>query len=215
MDPSKKEDLSALSDQYNDPSSLMAKKVQRVAFLLKGGRRLLDVGMGPGAFIKVVDGKFAEVFATDLDDEAIELCKNNLKGSKSKIKLFKSDMSQIKQKLGDMNFNCITCLDVLEHISFEDAKLFMKDVYNMLEDDGIFVFTGPGFFEKIKIAMGERPQHLHSHSPRGWKKLIESSGLEVFRVETIQYPLLDWKILRERLPFFGMCCLIMARKPRV
>ncbi len=92
----------------------------------------------------------------------------------------------------------------------EDCKKTLQIVSNLLSNDGTFIFTGPGIFDKIRIYLG-RSHHLHPHSSYGWKKIIKDASLRVCSVETVEFPVIHSEFLRRRVHLLGQCCLIVAK----
>ena len=123
-----------------------------------------------------------------------------------------ADLDNLLEVFKNKRFDCITCLDVLEHVEIEKSKKALNDIYILLKDEGTFIFTGPGIFGKIFIFLGLSPTHLHSHSSYGWKKMIERAGFKILTVETVEFPIIHSNFLRKKLHIFGKCCLIVSKK---
>jgi len=173
------------------------------------GDYLLDICAGTGELTEAVRHNFGHVIAVDRDDDSIALLKKRLE-KYDNCRVYKCDIGGIPGLA--KKFDCITCLDVLEHIEEGECKLAVRTIYDMLNRDGMFIFTGPGVFEKIRILLGRSPTHRHSHSSYGWKKMIEGAGFKIIGLETVEFPLIRSEFLRKKLHLFGMCCLIVAIK---
>ena len=200
-----------LAKEYGDPRSLSYKKLIILDKFVEKGNKLLDIGIGVGEWIELEKYKFDLVYGIDNDANAIEICNRRFIRDKN-IFIKQGSMENVNELVDEGPFDCITCLDVLEHVDLNKAKLSLDLIYDMLEEDGTFIFSGPGIFEKIKIFLGKSPSHIHSHSSYGWKKLIEESGFSVSMVETVEFPIFKSDLLRLKLHLFGKCCIIIAGK---
>ncbi len=206
-----KEDHESLRSQYLDPNSLMYKKLRIVDIYINDGESLLDIGSGVGELIELEKQKFGKIYGIDVDEESVEICHKRFKDDK-KICIMQGDINDLGNLFKDKKFDCVTCLDVLEHIKVKECKKALNNIYNILKENGKFIFTGPGIFEKIRIFGGRSPTHLHSHSSYGWERMIEMAGFNVINVETVEFPLIHNDFLRKKLHIFGKCCLIVAKR---
>ena len=187
--PDNKENYELLQLQYSDPDSLMC----------------------IGELIELEKQKFVRIYGIDADKEAVGICRKRLK-EEGNIYLRQGSIGDLNDLFQDKKFNSITCLDVLEHIKLEECKNALSNIYKLLNDDGNFIFTGPGVFEKVRIFLGRSPTHLHSHSSYGWRKMIERAGFYAVNVETEGFPIFRSDFFRKRIHVLGKCCLIIAKK---
>lgn len=194
------------------PDTLMYKKYERVATIIIGGDSLLDIGCGTGELIERVKDKFGIIFGIDVDNGALRICNKKFSNYKN-IKISKQDIVEIG-KCPRTRFDYITALDVLEHLDLVSTKKSLSTISNLLKDGGKFIFTGPNWYDKIRIRAGNT-WHKHSHSSLGWKKLIESGGFKVIHIETIEFPILHSEFLRKYLHLFGKCVCIVAEKQMI
>lgn len=201
----------SLHSEYLDSSSLMYKKIRIVDSYMNGGDSFLDIGAGTGELIELEKHKFEKIYGIDIDEESVEVCYKRFEKNQN-IYIIQSGIDNLKNLFEDEKFDCITCLDILEHIEVGRCRKALNNIYNIVKDDGKFIFTGPGVFEKVRILLGRSPTHLHSHSSYGWKRMIERTGFNVINVETVEFPILHSDVLRKRLHIFGKCCLIVAEK---
>jgi len=206
-----KENYKSLASEYRDLNSLMYKKLRIVDSYINGGKTLLDVGVGVGELIELEKQKFERIYGIDADKESVEICHKRFENDEN-IRTIEGNITDLKNLFQDKKFDCIACLDILEHIKVGESKKALNNIYNLLRDGGRFIFTGPGVFEKVKILLGRSPMHLHSHSSYGWGGMIEKAGFEVITVETVEFPLFHSDFLRKKLHLFGKCCLIIAEK---
>lgn len=209
--PNTRVNFESLKQGYLDPNNLQCKKLIVVDQYIPKSTSLLDIGAGTGEFINLEFHKFVEIYGVDVDPESLKICREKFKNKKN-VYLFESDLKNLNSIFSNNKFDCVTCLDVLEHIELHECKTVLRNIYNITNDNGLFIFTGPGIFEKIRIFMGMSPTHLHSHSSYGWKKLIEEAGFEVLSVETVEFPFVNNYFLRRNVHIFGKCCTIVSKK---
>jgi 2-polyprenyl-3-methyl-5-hydroxy-6-metoxy-1,4-benzoquinol methylase len=200
-----------LHSEYMDPTSESYKKLRIVDRFLDKGDLLLDIGIGTGDLIELEKNKFNKIYGLDLEQESIELCKKRFENY-ADIQIFQENIIKIPELFHQEKFDCCTCLDVLEHIEEKNIPDILLAINRCLKENGVFIFSGPGIFEKLRIILGRSPTHIHSHSSYVWKKMIKSAGFEIIHIETVNFPLLNSDFLRKRCHLFGICCIIVAIK---
>lgn len=201
----------SLQLEYLDPNSLVYKKLRIIDNYMDKSHSLLDIGVGTGELIKLEKQKFDLIYGIDVDEESAEAC-IELFEKEDHIRILHGNIDILDSSLSNIKFDYITCLDVLEHIEMNSCGEYLTKIYNLLEDEGIFLFSAPGIFEKIRIFMGKSPTHLHSHSSYGWKKMIQEAGFNVLSIETVEFPMIHSDFLRKNIHIFGKCCLIVSKK---
>jgi 2-polyprenyl-3-methyl-5-hydroxy-6-metoxy-1,4-benzoquinol methylase len=211
MNSSAREDYKHLGSQYDDPRSLMYRKLRLVDSFVEGGDKLLDVGVGTGEWIDLEKDKFKVIYGLDVDTDSIDICRKKFLGRKN-IHLINCDLRSLNNSFDIGDFDYITCLDVLEHIPESAVREVLHCIYSLMRPDGRLIFTGPGIFEKARIALGRSPTHLHSHSSYGWQSLLRKAGFEIIWTESVEFPVIHSDVLRKQAHLFGKCCVIVAEK---
>lgn len=209
--PQKRVNYDSLSHQYDDPGSLVYKKLRIVDSYVTGGKSLLDFGSGTGDFIDFERRKFDNIYGVDSDEGSIEICHNRFKNDVN-VQILQNSGDDLANTFDDTKFDYITALDVLEHVQIEESRKLLRSFYFLLDDGGKFIFTGPGIFEKIRIKTGRSPTHVCSHSSYGWAALIRSVGFQIVSIESVEFPVIQSSFLRKRLHLLGKCCVIQAKK---
>jgi SAM-dependent methyltransferase len=199
-----------LEKEYSDPTSLGYKKIHLINTLIPEGGRLLDIGMGTGALLSLRVGRHQQIIGIDNDDTSVAICKEKF-GNNPEVEVTNAGISDIKNRVKG-TFSCITCLDILEHIDEKDVAPSLQNIFSLLAEDGIFIFSGPGMFEKIRIFLGRSPTHLHSHTPHGWSRYVQNAGFKILDVQSVEYPVIHSEFLRKKFPIFGKCCVIVGQK---
>jgi cyclopropane fatty-acyl-phospholipid synthase-like methyltransferase len=120
-----------LEEAQRNKLDLVCEKIQ-----LKHKEKMLDIGCGWGT-LGIHASKFfnAEVTGVSISKEQLEWARHKAK---------EAGASSVEYKLMDYRdipktkYNKITCLEMAEHVGVKNFPAFMKQVYDMLEDDGIF-----------------------------------------------------------------------------
>lgn len=203
----------ALESEYANPNSLSFKKIQIVNEYVPEGGKFLDIGMGTGELISLRRGKHEHIYGIDSDDTSVQICKEKFNQCKD-IVVSHGDINDIDNIFHE-KFDCVTCLDILEHIEERNVPQVLINIFTSLNEGGMFIFSGPGIFEKIRILLGRSPTHLHSHSSYWWRKYIENTGFTIINVQSVEFPLINKEFLRRNFHLFGKCCIIVAQKKKV
>jgi ubiquinone/menaquinone biosynthesis C-methylase UbiE len=111
--------------------------------LCGSGNKILDIGSGNGKLALEMAKKGNSVTGLDVSKIAIRASEERMKKIAPHL--------QIEFKLGDARklpfedntFNYITSQDLIEHISEDDFKIHLKEVYRVLKTGGSYVFWTP------------------------------------------------------------------------
>ena len=206
-----KEDYKALESQYRDPNSLMYRKLMIDDKYISNGQSLLDIGSGTGELIEMQSSKFGKIVGIDIDSDAVNRMERRFH-SNPNVRIINSGLRELDASLGHEVFDCVTCLDVLEHMRLDESIDTLRGIYARLKTNGIAILSMPGIFDRIRISLGKSPTHRHGHSSYGWARMCRESGLRIRSVESIEFPLIKSEFLRKNLHLFGKCCVIVAEK---
>jgi cyclopropane fatty-acyl-phospholipid synthase-like methyltransferase len=117
-------------------------------FLIVVSDRLLDIGCGWGTLVihaaknygcqatGVTLAREQTAFATD---RAME------NGVSDRARILCTDFREVPNTYGKGAFTKIVSLEMAEHVGIRRYQAFLKQMYNLLDDDGIFVFQVAGF----------------------------------------------------------------------
>ncbi|GAB4132199.1 MAG: hypothetical protein Fur0041_03270 [Bacteroidia bacterium] len=143
------------------------------------GRTILDVGCGNGDFLDVAASKKWNVYGTEFDPIAVDLCKQK------KINIFSGTLKDFD--LTDQ-LDVITSFEVMEHINNPDEEI--QRIHQLLKPGGLFYFTTPNFnsfsrrFLKGKWNVIEYPEHLSYFSPSVIDNTLRGAGFEKIYLKT-------------------------------
>jgi len=147
-------------------------KVFRLINLAPG--RVLDIGCGPGFFLKIAQEKGWQVWGLDLSEEAVAQARKILKTNRI-----------YRKTLEDCNFlpnffDLVTIFQTIEHL--ENPLELLKKVRKILKPEGILLLTTPnasGWQAKI---MGRRwfsyrhPDHFWFFTQKSLEILLRRAG---------------------------------------
>lgn len=131
---------------------------------------ILDVGCGTGRNLEVFS-KFGTVWGIDSAPEAIIFCrkrglKNIITGSLEKI------------PFPSKHFNCVTALDVLEHV---DDKGALKEIHKVLKDDGFIIATVPAL-PQLWSKWDEVLYHKRRYTKETLEKILEENKFKILKI---------------------------------
>lgn len=139
----------------------------------KRNNKILDVGCGTGKNIETFT-KVGTVWGIDSSKEAINFCK--------KRGLRNITLGNIEKIPFDKEFfDCVTTLDVLEHV--DDSKA-LKEIYRVLKKSGIAVATVPAF-PKLWSRWDEVLHHKRRYTQKTLKSVLQKNGFKIVKISYI------------------------------
>lgn len=185
------EDLTAIytSEGYYGLSSDSMKRIAdenqrrlKIIRLLKPNGTLLDIGCAQGLLLDQAAQDGYETFG-------VEPSSKNAEDAKQKGHLvFNGGLEEFAVKNLDKQFDIITCLDVIEHIS--DPKAFLSLAVSLLARDGIMVISTPNYSGVVAKLLGVSdpymtpPEHITFLTAAGMRHLVSRVGLKVRQCQT-------------------------------
>jgi len=141
-----------------------------------GEGKILDIGSGPGNLENLLKGRSNDVIGIDISSKSVARTKKMF----PKYKFVVGDFLNMNIKsLG--KFDCVTALEVMEHISPSKTFTFLKKVKQVLKPGGIFVVSVPlneGLEEMIP--KGENPNaHVRAYTPSIIRTELKVGGFDV------------------------------------
>jgi 2-polyprenyl-3-methyl-5-hydroxy-6-metoxy-1,4-benzoquinol methylase len=149
-------------------------------------RKLLDVGSGPGLFLKLGEQRGWQVMGIEPSEKAADYSKNTLNLDIRECFL----NTETSKTLG--KFDVINMGEVLEHLP--DPKVMLKIAFDMLEDGGVLTLIVPNDFNPFQQILRENcgfepwwvapPHHLNYFNISSLSDLVQSVGFRVAHTET-------------------------------
>ena len=90
-------------------------------------KRILDLGCGEGVLVEKFRKKGYNIVGMDLNYDSEHVIKGNI----------------MDTKLNSSSFDVVLCLDVLEHLNFEEQELAIKEANRVIKPNGTFLLTLP------------------------------------------------------------------------
>ncbi len=181
--------------------------------------RILDVGCGYGIYTEKCSAYASEVIGIDIFKEHLSIAKGR---KRDNISLILTTTEHLAFK--DDTFDAIICIEVLEHIPFDERAV--KEFSRILKSRGILIITGPNKllpFEThvegwggVCIGMGfiglmrrfrffppglrRRIHYARDYTPWELKKLLVRNGFKVKKLDFLM-PTFDHSNISKKMPF--------------
>ena len=181
-------------DEYinyiNDRKQIEKNSLNRLKIIKKYSRNILnknlyEIGCAYGFFLNTIKSFFNTVSGIDLNEDAINYAKKNLK-----LNVESGDL--LTKKNISLEKNNIFCMfDVIEHLTNPDAYL-KKISAETKEGSLLFITTGDIKSINAKIK-GKKwrlihpPSHVHYFSKKTMKLILEKNGFKVLSIEYCGY----------------------------
>jgi len=160
-------------DEKNIGYTLSKYKQQYLPILNKYSKdvRILELGCGRGLLLKFLkDNGYKNVLGIDVSVEQIEIA--DVQG----LNVLQSDVLTFLSST-DENFDLIFALDLIEHFSKNELIELAKNVYNRLNNNGMFVFHTPNGLgiNSNRLIYGDLT-HLTILTPNSAEQLLRFAG---------------------------------------
>lgn len=144
--------------------------------------KLLDVGIGYGAFLNVCEEKgLKNLYGMDPFPDSIAIAKEYTSAD-----LRVGNIEDLQWSFEENYFDVITCFDVVEHL--QCPKVFFKNVKKYIADNGIIIVRTPNgefpyLMRKLPFigARDDNPTHINVHGPRYWRHLAIQNGFDIIK----------------------------------
>ena len=200
-DPNREESLEELQD---NKLGIVCEKIG-----LQSGDRMLDIGCGWGTLAKYASVYYgARVTGVTLGRNQTAWGNNGLRKAgigeeQSRIECM--DYRDIAVPKG--GYNKITCLEMAEHVGARHFPAFLKQVYDMLDDDGVFFLQIVGLrkcwqYEDLIWGLFMNKYIFpgaDASLPLGWDvDKLEGAGFEIKSIDTVgvHYSATIWRWYR-------------------
>lgn len=145
------------------------------------GRRLLDIGSGPGGFIRQ---------ASELGWQATALELNQESSDKLAAEGYKVIVKQLEMAdLSPASFDLISLWEVVEHLA--EPRTVLAEARRLLAAGGLFLILVPNVNSLVSRLLHEKSNtfgghsHLNHFSPETLTALLQSVGLKIVEMETV------------------------------
>ena len=118
----------------------------------KGLDDIIDIGCGQGAFMMHLLANGVNAYGIDLSVEQIKVCQ-----------AYNLNADAISLDKVNEKFNCATAtFDVINYIPKNELEQFFKDAFNVLNENGYFIFDVNSLFGFEEVAQGSLTMDLEN-----------------------------------------------------
>jgi len=130
-------------------------------------KKILEIGCGSGFGSNILIEYANEVYAIDIDPDAIEKAQNNNKNNR--INFFNGDVLK-GLPFSNNEFDFVVCFQVFEHIEVNKTQLFLSEIERVLKKSGVLFLTTPN--RQIRLLPFQKPTNKYH------KKEYSATSLE-------------------------------------
>jgi len=167
---------------------LVAKKIG-----LEPGMKVLDLGCGWGTWALYIASRWGvDAHGLSISSEQLDFARKRQEANK--IKNVTWHCKDYRDMPMDMKFDRITCFEMAEHVGIRRFRAFLRQVYEALDDNGIFYLQIAGLREQWQYEDVNWGLFMDRYIFRGadaslplnWvTSQCETEGFEIHSVETI------------------------------
>lgn len=189
-------------------------RLDRIVSLARpgAGRRILDIGCGPGEVAVRCAKRGSEVYGVDVSKDALMLGAERCSREKVEVKFLEFDGEKVPFR--DSTFDSIILSDVVEHLEDETLEVILRECKRLLKGDGrLVIHTSPSrniiYLTKIikfaslgladlhsrLISPDYEFLHVRYHSMGSLRRLLARNSLYPVMWGEVQY-LADYKLPR-------------------
>jgi SAM-dependent methyltransferase len=148
---------------------------KELAGIALAGRRVLEIGFGNGSFLAWARSNGAELYGTEISEEALELAR--AKG----VTLLRSDIEAETTAFAS-SFDLVVAFDVLEHLSVDEIRRLLASVTQLLKPGGYFLARFPNGQSPFGLAdQHGDATHITALSCKSLQQLATALPLTVIR----------------------------------
>lgn len=152
--------------------------LEKFSKYLKGD--ILEVGCGIGNFTKILV-RYGKVTAIDIADDYIEETQSKVNSS---VSVGLGNIETGKVFFGDKKFDCVVCINVLEHIKNDNAAL--ENLTNYLKPGGRLILLVPSH-QFLYTAIDKALNHFRRYDKNQLKKRISERGIQVVALSRLNF----------------------------
>lgn len=136
-----------------------------------GRGKTIDVGCGDGYITSQISKKFKEVVGVDISKEAIKIAK------KKNLKISFVVATCVNLPFSDNLFDTVIASEIIEHVNYNDGKMFLKETKRILKSQGKLIISTPNLldpFVKFHQITRKNIEHLKEYTKKEFAGLISA-----------------------------------------
>ncbi|KAL3910437.1 MAG: hypothetical protein SGPRY_009055 [Prymnesium sp.] len=166
---------------------------------MKKGAKYLDIGCGWGTLVRWAAKHFdAQATGVTLSKEGTKYCREaaEKEGVADRVEILNCDYRDIPD---ERKFDCISAVEMAEHVGIANFQLFLQNIAKMLDDDGLFYMQVAGlrkgsnwqdtqwglFMSRYIFPGADASTPLYWYVKLWYIEQLEMAGYEVHSVETV------------------------------
>jgi len=147
------------------------------------GKKVLEVGCGPGRFLNACAERGAVVTGFDISPEAVRLAKERFG-----LELTSVDLNNLPEPDPQGVFDLVFAFEIIEHV--RRPVEFLRRLKNFMVSKGRLFISTPNFYlfrsmGSIAPALNQCAEHLHYLEPETLASCLKKSGLQTERIITL------------------------------
>ncbi len=156
-----------------------AKRDLREIEKYKKNGKILDIGCGPGFFLKVAKDNDWNEYGVELSKWACDYGKN------IGVNIINKRLE--KAKFNDNLFDVITLWDVIEHV--ENPSGLLLEIKRILKNDGTIALNTPNIGSIFAKIMGKKwwnlmGMHIYYFDKKTIRKILEKNGFRIIKIKS-------------------------------
>ena len=162
--------LRASATWYHDPRRLtfVLARYKFVSKMLSGKQKVLEIGCGDGFATRIVQQEVGSLYAIDFDPVFVQDTLDRM-DEKWKFEYWVHDMLSGPV---EGTYDAAFALDVIEHIDKEDEHVFMSNIVQSLDDNGVLIIGLPSIQSQVYASEGSKAGHVNCKDHKELKDLM-------------------------------------------
>ena len=140
--------------------------------MIRPGDRVLDYGCGTGYGTRMMAEVAGEIWGVDSDESVIQKASSQYQSDN--LTFFCDDVL-FKSMMAGCNFNMITVMEVIEHVTRKDAAKMLMSLRGGLAENGILVLSTPKFKPIEQRSPFRAKHHVYEYEYEDLNKLLSDT----------------------------------------
>jgi 2-polyprenyl-3-methyl-5-hydroxy-6-metoxy-1,4-benzoquinol methylase len=164
----------------DDPRGLLfvLSRYKFVAKMLSGKDRVVEIGCADAFGTRIVQQEVGAVTATDFDPVFIDDARERMESEGWACNTFVHDI--LMGPVPPRGFDAAFSLDVFEHIPPQREDVFVDNIAQSLNRDGVAVIGSPSLQSQAYASEGSKAGHVNCKDGKDYKKVMERHFANVF-----------------------------------